>query len=171
MCELVAKYDAKTVKDVPAELFIKAFAAHLKAQGQMEVPKWAEYIKTGTQRELAPYDDDYLYIRAAAIARRIYIRPNIGVGALRKIFGMKSNSGTCRTHFTLGAGKINRFLLQQLEKMGFIAQSDAMKGGRIITSLGRQTLDTVAVQAAKAAKPAVEEEEEAQPAEEEVAQE
>lgn len=91
MCELVAKYDAKTVKDVPAELFIKAFAAHLKAQGQMEVPKvlplppifttqflssfsslqWAEYIKTGTQRELAPYDDDYLYIRAAAIARRM----------------------------------------------------------------------------------------------------
>lgn len=62
-------------------------------------------------------------------------------------------------------------MLQQLEKMGFIAQSDAMKGGRIITSLGRQTLDTVAVQAAKAAKPAVEEEEEAQPAEEEVAQE
>ncbi|EER08063.1 40s ribosomal protein s19, putative, partial [Perkinsus marinus ATCC 50983] len=50
--------------------------------------QWAEYIKTGTQRELAPYDDDYLYIRAAAIARRIYIRPNIGVGALRKIFGM-----------------------------------------------------------------------------------
>ena len=70
-----------TVKDVAAQDFVIAYAAHLKRIGKIEVPKWADLVKTGTTRELAPYDPDWYYMRAAAIARRVYLRGGIGVGA------------------------------------------------------------------------------------------
>ena len=63
-----------TVKDVASHDFVIAYAAHLKRIGKIEVPKWADLVKTGTTRELAPYDPDWYYIRAAAIARRVYLR-------------------------------------------------------------------------------------------------
>jgi small subunit ribosomal protein S19e len=65
-----------TVKDIPAEKFIAAFAKHMKTQGKFEIPKWADSVKTGTAKELAPYDADWLYIRAASVARHVYNRGN-----------------------------------------------------------------------------------------------
>jgi hypothetical protein len=44
--------------------FIKAYAAYLKRTGKLEVPKWVDLVKTGTFKELAPYDPDWYYIRA-----------------------------------------------------------------------------------------------------------
>ena len=63
-----------TVKDVQADAFINAFSQYLKKGGKFEVPEWASYVKTGCSRELAPYDDDWLYVRAASVARILYIR-------------------------------------------------------------------------------------------------
>merc|ERR1712129_636596 len=57
-----------TVKDVAAQDFVIAYAAHLKRIGKIEVPKWADLVKTAAFKELAPYDQDWYYIRAAAIA-------------------------------------------------------------------------------------------------------
>ena len=51
-------------------------------------------MKTGTHKELAPYDPDWYYIRAAAIARKIYLQPGLGVGALQRKFGGSRNRGT-----------------------------------------------------------------------------
>jgi len=70
----------KTVKDLEAAKFIKAFAEHLKRQGKFELPKWNDVVKTGVSKELAPYDPDWLYTRAASIIRKVYIRAGCGVG-------------------------------------------------------------------------------------------
>merc|ERR1712054_4057 len=45
-----------TVKDVPADAFIKACADFLKRQPKFDVPKYHDIVKTGTFKELAPYD-------------------------------------------------------------------------------------------------------------------
>lgn len=34
---------------------------------QMELPHWTDIVKTGTFKELAPYDEDWYYIRAGMI--------------------------------------------------------------------------------------------------------
>lgn len=57
-------------------------------------------MKTGTLKELGPYDPDWYYTRAAAVARKVYLQPGLGVGALQKKFGGSRNRGT-RT-FTFG---------------------------------------------------------------------
>ena len=36
----------------------------------MEVPTWVDIVKTASYKELAPYDPDWFYIRAASIALR-----------------------------------------------------------------------------------------------------
>lgn len=111
-------------------------------------------MKTAAFKELAPYDPDWLYTRAAAVARRVYTRPNVGVGALQKIFGGSKRFGGRPAHFALGAAKINRHILQQFTKLGLMEESKDTKGGRKLTSKGRQELDYVSVHMA-AKKPVV----------------
>lgn len=53
-----------TVRDVDSHKFVKAYAAHLKRSGKLAVPSWVDLVKTGTNRELAPYDPDWFYVRA-----------------------------------------------------------------------------------------------------------
>lgn len=52
-----------TVKDVPAAEFITTYAAYLKRVGLVELPPWVDTVKTAPSKELAPYDQDWLYIR------------------------------------------------------------------------------------------------------------
>merc|ERR1719224_94790 len=135
-----------TVKDVKADMFIKSFSQLLKRQGRFEIPKWGDIVKTGVTRELAPYDPDWLYVRAASMVRKIYIRGGMGVGAFRKVYGGQKRRGTMTNIFCKGSGKIARYCLQQLEEMGLVEQDE--DGGRKITREGQRELDTVAVQAA-----------------------
>jgi small subunit ribosomal protein S19e len=135
-----------TVKDVEADKFIKAFSQHLKRQGRFEIPKWADVVKTGKNKELPPLDPDWLYVRTAAMVRKIYIRKGMGVGAFRKVFGGQQRRGTCTNKASKGSGKIARYILQQLDEMGLVEKSE--DGGRVITKEGQRELDTVAVQAA-----------------------
>lgn len=55
---------AVTVRDIKPADFIKAYAAHLKTKDNFEVPKWADIVKTGVHKELAPNDPDWYYTRA-----------------------------------------------------------------------------------------------------------
>ena len=82
-----------TVKDVDAHAFIKAYADFLKKSGKIEVPSWADTVKTSSSKELSPYDEDWYYVRCASVARHIYVRSPVGVGALKKIFGGTVNRG------------------------------------------------------------------------------
>merc|ERR1712224_987443 len=92
-----------TVKDVPADAFIKKCADFLKRQPKFQVPKWADLVKTGHFKELAPYDEDWFYIRAASIARKIYLRPGCGIGALRHWYGGAHRRGTRTTTHSRGS--------------------------------------------------------------------
>ena len=134
-----------TVKDVAAQDFVIAYAAHLKRTGKIEVPKWADLVKTGITRELAPYDPDWYYIRAAAIARRVYLRGGIGVGAFKRIFGGRKMRGTAPEHFATGSGSIARHILKELETLKIIEKVPNGKGRRI-TPRGQRDLDSIAGQ-------------------------
>ncbi|KAG8461104.1 hypothetical protein KFE25_003673 [Diacronema lutheri] len=142
-----------TVKDVPAGDFIVAYAAHLKRTGKIELPKWSDLVKTSKARELAPYDPDWYYVRAAAIARRVYLRGNVGVGAMRKIYGGRQRRGTVKEKFALSGGSIPRHIFAQLEKMKILEKAPATgKGGRRITETGQRDLDSIAGQIKSADK-------------------
>ncbi|KAL2943721.1 40S ribosomal protein S19-1, partial [Bienertia sinuspersici] len=52
----------------------------------IELSPWTDIVKTGVLKELAPIDPDWYYIRATSMARRIYLRGGLGVGAFRRIY-------------------------------------------------------------------------------------
>ena len=63
-----------TIKDVDAHEFVKRYAVHLKKQGKISLPELVDLMKTSVSRELAPYDEDWYFIRCASLARRLYAR-------------------------------------------------------------------------------------------------
>jgi small subunit ribosomal protein S19e len=83
--------EPRTVKDVPADAFIQAYADYLKKTDKLEIPAWIDYAKTGANRELPPFDKDWLYTRTASIARKVYLIPNIGLTGFRRIYGGPKN--------------------------------------------------------------------------------
>jgi len=137
-----------TVKDVESHEFIKAYAGHLKRIGKLEIPKWVDIVKMGTFKELAPYDPDWFYIHAASVARYIYLRKGVGVGALRNRYGGRVNRGTRPSHHAISSGSVERKVLQALEKINVLEKDS--DGGRKITSDGQRDLDRIAGQVAKA---------------------
>merc|ERR1712139_71688 len=128
-----------TVKDVPADEFIKACADFLKRQPKFDVPKYHDIVKTGTIKEFAPYDEDWFYIRAASILRK-----GTGVGALKKWYGGSNGThrGTRKAHFSTASGAIIRKACFELEKLEMMDK--AGDGGREITSKGRAEMDRIA---------------------------
>lgn len=52
-----------------AEAFITAYSSHLKRSGKLEIPIWVDTVKTGSQKELAPYDPDWFYVRAGEFSQ------------------------------------------------------------------------------------------------------
>lgn len=48
------KTDSITIKDIPAEQFIKAFAEQLKVEQKVTPLAGDEYIKTGIAKEISP---------------------------------------------------------------------------------------------------------------------
>ncbi|VFQ91970.1 unnamed protein product [Cuscuta campestris] len=133
---------ARTVKDVSPHDFVRAYSAHLKRSGKMELPEWTDIVKTGKSKELSPYDPDWYYTRTASMVRKIYQRGGLGVGAFQRIYGGNKRNGSRPRHFCKSSGSIARHILQQLEKLKII-EKDA-RGGRRITSKGQQDLDQVA---------------------------
>merc|ERR1712080_734046 len=81
------------VKDVNQSDFVVALAAFFKKQGRMSIPKWSDYGKTNTAKEMGPDDADWFYIRTAAVARQLYIRGTVGVGTFAKIYSTNVNRG------------------------------------------------------------------------------
>ncbi|KAK4526184.1 hypothetical protein GAYE_SCF20G4098 [Galdieria yellowstonensis] len=128
-----------TLKDVSAPDFIASYANFLKRTGNVELPSWVDYVKTSTRNELAPYDPDWFYVRMAALARQIYIRPGRGVGAFRRVYGGRKRRGSKPSHFALASSSVIRHALRQLEKLEIIEKTE--QGGRRLTRKGRQELD------------------------------
>lgn len=136
------KVNVNSVKDVAADVFIAAYAQHLKKANKMTIPEWVDVVKTGITRELPPLSPDWYYIRAASVARKVYLNGGIGVGALARWYGGKKSHGNRPEHFQRGARGLLRHILQNLEKADLVEATG--KGGRRVTKEGQKELDTIA---------------------------
>jgi small subunit ribosomal protein S19e len=134
-----------SVRDVPAQDFINAYAQFLQRQGKLEVPGYVDIVKTSAGNELPPQEaETWFYKRAASVARHIYLRKHVGVGALNKLYGGAINRGFRPHRHADASGSINRKVLQSLQKIGVLEISP--KGGRRISENGQRDLDRIAAQ-------------------------
>ncbi|WP_058992837.1 30S ribosomal protein S19e [Haloarcula sp. CBA1127] len=135
-----------TLYDVPPEELIEALTETLADEDDIEAPDWAEFTKTGVDRELPPEQEDFWTRRAASLLRKVAVDGPVGVNALRSEYGT-SKQGTTRYRVrphqkTKGSGNIIRTALQQLEDAGYVETSE--NDGRRITGEGRSLLDDTA---------------------------
>lgn len=129
----------KSVKEVDPEKLIKAIEVELEKM--IEMPEWAKYVKTGVNRERPPEQDNWWWIRAASILRRIAINGPVGVQKLRTYYGGLKRLGHQPSHFRKGGGKIIRTILQQLEKVGLVTKVE--KKGRVLTPEGQKFINKI----------------------------
>lgn len=107
-------------------------------------------FSSNSANELAPLDDDWIYYRVAALARKIYIRPRTGVKLLSHVYGQKYRVASRHPRHEHAGLKIIRWSLQQLEKQKIIKKDkkgDALKiNSRVISEEGRGTLNRIATE-------------------------
>ncbi|MCL4116028.1 UNVERIFIED_CONTAM: hypothetical protein GTU68_028257, partial [Idotea baltica] len=106
--------------------------------------------------ELAPLDDDWIYYRVAALARKVYLRPRTGVRLLSHIYGKKYRVNSRPPRHEHAGTKVIRWSLQQLEKNKIIKKDkkgDILKiNSRVISDEGRNILNRITTEYIKAKK-------------------
>ncbi len=130
------------IKELPAEKLIEKAAEKLKKIEQIEPPEWAKFVKTGVHNERAPDQEDWWYIRAGAVLRKIAVEGTIGTERLRKLYGGRKNLGHKPEHKKKASGSIIRKVLQQLEAAGLVEKQKTK--GRKISAKGSSFLSEVA---------------------------
>lgn len=133
-----------TFYDVPADALIPALADRLEER--LEEPDWMAYAKTSPAKEFPPEQENFWYIRAASILRKVAINGPVGVSRLATEYGDRSE-GTARFESRPGrrvdgSRNIIRTILQQLEEEDLILLQEG--AGRRIAPAGRSLLDEVA---------------------------
>lgn len=132
------------MKQVPPQKLIQKLSEKLKKNESIKPPEWSRFIKTGVSSERPPLQEDWWFIRSAAILRRIYIKGPIGTQRLRTTFGGRKRRGHKPAHHAKAGGKIIRTILQQLEKADYIKKVDKPRKGRSVTPKGQRLLDKTA---------------------------
>lgn len=130
-----------TSYDVPPNELIGRTAEDLKDKIKLERPEWTIFVKTGAHKERQPEDEDWWWIRAAAVLRKVYMDGPVGVTKLRREYGGRKNRGHKPEKFYPGSGKIIRTLFQEFDELEF---TQKVKGGRMITKKGQSYLDKIA---------------------------
>ncbi len=126
------------VNKIESEL--RKIAAKLSSEKIVEYPEWAKYVKTGINREKSPQNENWWYLRAASILRKIYLKGPIGAEKLSKEYGGLQNRGSKPDRFKKGSRKIIRVIMQQLEDKNLVKKSESLKKGRMITKEGLEFL-------------------------------
>ncbi len=132
------------MKQVSSQKLIQRLSEKLKKNENIKPPDWSKFVKTGVSSERPPLQEDWWFIRSAAILRRIYIKGPIGTQRLRTAFGGKRRRGHKPSHHAKAGGKIIRTILQQLEKADYVKKVDKPRKGRFITPKGQRLLDKTA---------------------------
>ena len=118
-------------------------------------------MKTAHFKDLAPYDQDWIYIRAASLAYQLYMRGKVGTSALKTHYGGLKRRGGQPPHQAQAAGKVIRYCLKQLQDAGLVGLSkfQAEDGqeqvlGKTLTKKGTTDMDRIASQIVKEKKKA-----------------
>ncbi|MFB6245734.1 MAG: 30S ribosomal protein S19e [Candidatus Nanohaloarchaea archaeon] len=127
-----------TVYDVKAEPLIQEAADDLEEE--FEAPEWTDFVKSGSDRERTPEQENWYHVRSAAILRRIYMDGPLGVSKLRTIYGKRKDNGHGPEHHGKASGKVIRTALQKLEEAGYLEEKEGE--GRQITDQGKSFLDS-----------------------------
>ena len=101
----------------------------------------------------------------AAIARHIYLRKDVGIGALTKLHGGRNRRGNRPSHHRDSSSSVQRKICQALEKIGVLEQTG--NGGRRISQDGQRDLDRIATAVIEESKEDDEDEEDEEEEEEE----
>lgn len=133
-----------TIYDVPADELIAGLADRLA--DRIERPAWIDFAKSGSTRELPPQDDDFWFVRAGSLLRKVAMNGPIGVDRLSTEYGGHKRGSNryivASAHSAAGSKKVIRVVLQQLEADGLV--ETAQGEGRRITDEGRAFLDETA---------------------------
>ena len=145
-----------TFYDVPANFLIPALAERLTGHDAIQMPEWADVVKTGSSRERPPSQDNWWHTRGAALLRKIARQGPIGVTALPQEYGGRKNNGSKPNTPGVGSRKVIRALVQQLEDAGLVTtqvgrlvepegrEPTQLYHGRVVTSSGQKLLNDVA---------------------------
>lgn len=101
----------------------------------------------------------------AAVARHIYLRKDVGIGALAKLHGGRNRRGNRPSHHADASCAVQRKICQSLEKVGVLEQGP--NGGRRISQDGQRDLDRIATAVVEAERENEDEEDEEEEEEEE----
>ena len=135
------------VREVPAPQFVDALAKHFESAQIIKAPEWADLVKTGFLQQMPPTRSNWWYVRAASIARQVYMNSNASVSGLVFRYGANQNAGVTPKHHEEASRKIVRVILQQLEKAGLVVVKE--NKGRALTPKGYKLLDQIANESAK----------------------
>ena len=131
-----------SAREVGADKLIASAASQLEKMDELRPPEWAGFVKTGVHKERPPTQDNWWWLRAASILRKLYLGQEVGVSGLRKQYGGRKNLGHQPEHKRMASGAIIRKLLQQLEAAGMVKTEKGK--GRVITPKGMLFIDKTA---------------------------
>lgn len=133
-----------TFYDVPADALIEELAERL--EGRLEEPAWMAFAKTSSAKEFPPEQENFWYIRAASILRKVAMEGPVGVSRLATEYGGRARGSTryasAPGRRVDGSRKIIRTILQQLEDEDLILLEEG--AGRRIAPDGLSLLDDAA---------------------------
>ena len=135
--------------DVPSNILINAIASYFKEKNIIKLPKFSALVKSSRANDCEPINADYIYYKAAAICRKLYITKskNLGVGSLRSMFSKKQRRGSQPPKTFRAGGKIIRDLVIQLKGAKYLENyggEDESNHGLTLTKTGRSELDKIA---------------------------
>lgn len=116
-------------------------AKELKEKKLVSPPAWSGFVKTGSNKERQPVENDWWYNRSASVLRYVARKGPIGTSKLSVIYGGRKNRGVKPDKFQSASTNILRKCLQQLEKAGLVHQVDhAGHKGRALTKSGNDMI-------------------------------
>lgn len=130
-----------TVYDIEPQKFIDGLKERLKEFKSIGKPEKFIGVKTSAGKERPPEQEDWWFIRAASILRKIYLKGPIGVSGLRKEYSARKRRGHKPEKTYEAGGNIIRTILGQLEEEELIKKEEE---GRVITPKGQSFLDNLA---------------------------
>ncbi|MAV57936.1 MAG: 30S ribosomal protein S19e [Candidatus Thalassarchaeaceae archaeon] len=137
-----------TYHDVPADLLIGELSARLSEVDSINPPEWSKIVKTGTHRERPPAQDNWWYIRSAAVLRKVGKLGPIGANHMAQHYGGPKDRGVKPNRAVAGSRNISRTVMQQLTTAGLIQSKMNLSGtvnhGKVLTPAGQKMLDSVA---------------------------